>query len=103
MKLQNLSLSQAGIFLVAITILFGISSSVSVAQSTDSDKTKPFPEPQDTQPAPEGFTSAKGALAAIRLPPGFRATLFASEPAIRQPIGLATDPRGRLWVAENYS
>ncbi|MCA9247187.1 MAG: hypothetical protein KDA42_08740, partial [Planctomycetales bacterium] len=43
------------------------------------------------------------ALAALQLPAGFRATLFAAEPDVRQPIGMATDSRGRLWVAENYT
>src|SRR5688500_15571292 len=62
-----------------------------------------FPEPQDTQPAPMGVTTAKAALAALHLPTGFQATLFASEPDLRQPIALATDHRVRLWVAENYS
>jgi putative membrane-bound dehydrogenase-like protein len=41
------------------------------------------------------------AAASITVPPGFHVSLFASEPVIRQPIGLATDSRGRLWVAEN--
>src|SRR6185436_3086989 len=29
--------------------------------------------------------------------------LFASEPQIRNPIGVTFDSRGRLWVAENYT
>ncbi len=44
---------------------------------------------------------AEQAAASITVPPGFHVSLFASEPVIRQPIGLATDSRGRLWVAEN--
>ena len=39
----------------------------------------------------------------MTLPEGFRATLFAAEPDVRQPIAMATDERGRLWVAENFS
>lgn len=39
----------------------------------------------------------------VELPPGFRATLFAGEPDIRQPIAMAFDDRGRLWVAECYT
>jgi len=45
--------------------------------------------------------SPQQALASISVPEGFRVTLFASEPVVRQPIGLATDARGRLWVCEN--
>ncbi len=41
--------------------------------------------------------------AEMSLPDGFRATLFAGEPDIHQPIAFAIDHRGRLWVAENYS
>lgn len=42
-------------------------------------------------------------LQSLKLPPGFRATLFAAEPAVRQPIAMAWDERGRLWVAECYT
>ena len=60
-----------------------------------------FPAPVNTQegePMP-----AADALATIKMPPGFHATLFASEPEVQQPIAMATDARGRLWVAENYT
>jgi putative membrane-bound dehydrogenase-like protein len=43
------------------------------------------------------------AAQAMTLPPGFKATLFAGEPDVHQPIGFVTDHRGRLWVAENDS
>jgi putative membrane-bound dehydrogenase-like protein len=39
----------------------------------------------------------------LSLPPGFVATLCASEPDVVQPIAMTIDPRGRLWVVENYS
>jgi hypothetical protein len=39
----------------------------------------------------------------VRVPPGFKVTLFASEPDVAQPIAMAFDDRGRLWVAECYS
>ena len=44
------------------------------------------------------------AVKAITLPPGFKATLFAGEPDIVQPVAFTFDDRGRLWVAEalNY-
>ena len=37
----------------------------------------------------------------VTMPPGFRATLFAGEPDICQPIAMAFDDRSRLWVVEN--
>src|SRR5882672_11231017 len=43
------------------------------------------------------------AAKAMTLPPGFKATLFAGEPDVVQPIAFCFDDRGRLWVAENHS
>jgi putative membrane-bound dehydrogenase-like protein len=43
------------------------------------------------------------AAATIRLPEGFRANVFAAEPDVRNPIAMAWDDRGRLWIAENYT
>ncbi|HYD84381.1 MAG TPA: PVC-type heme-binding CxxCH protein, partial [Opitutus sp.] len=60
--------------------------------------------------AQEGFPVAAGsglapeaAARAMSLPTGFRATLFAGEPDVHQPIAFTIDERGRLWVVENYS
>jgi putative membrane-bound dehydrogenase-like protein len=43
------------------------------------------------------------ALARMTVPAGFKATMYASEPEIRQPNAFCIDDRGRLWVAENFS
>jgi putative membrane-bound dehydrogenase-like protein len=43
------------------------------------------------------------AAARMTLHPGFRATLFAGEPEVVQPIAFAIDDRGRLWVCEGMS
>src|SRR5436305_1978312 len=45
----------------------------------------------------------KDAPGKMTLPEGFKATLFAGEPDVQQPIAFAFDDRGRLWVAECYS
>lgn len=47
--------------------------------------------------------SPEDAVAKMTLPPGFKATLFAGEPDVMQPIAFAIDDRGRLWVAEAYT
>src|SRR5690606_19337584 len=47
--------------------------------------------------------SAEEAAAKLQLPPGFRATVFAAEPDVQNPIAMAFDSRGRLWIAENYT
>ena len=62
-----------------------------------------FPKPFNTQELTERLLTPAEALARISLPEGFQASVFASEPDVNQPIGLATDERGRLWVAECYT
>jgi len=47
--------------------------------------------------------SPEGAAREMSLPPGFKATLFAGEPDVKQPIAFALDHRGRLWIAEAYT
>ncbi len=59
------------------------------------------PAAKDTQKETIPFTTPAEALKRIVPPPGFRVSLFAAEPNVRQPISLTTDARGRLWVAEN--
>ena len=62
-----------------------------------------FPNPPDTEPIKGSPMPPEEAAKAFRLPPGFHATVFAAEPEVRNPIGMAWDARGRLWVAENYT
>ncbi len=44
--------------------------------------------------------SAEDSLSYTRVPVGFRLEVFASEPDIVNPVCMAWDERGRLWVAE---
>lgn len=62
-----------------------------------------FPVPYNSEPGNPQPMSAQDALKALKLPAGFKATLFAAEPAVQNPIGMAWDAKGRMWVAENYT
>src|SRR6185503_14967091 len=62
-----------------------------------------FPAPYNSEPEQSKPMSAMQAAAKMRLPPGFKATVFAAEPDVQNPIAMAWDARGRLWVAENYT
>src|SRR5262245_24287221 len=62
-----------------------------------------FPVPYNSEPGQPAPMSADEAAAKRTLPPGFRASVFAAEPDVQNPIALAWDARGRLWVAENYT
>ncbi len=64
----------------------------------------PFPKLFDTQATnAQPLTPPLDALKLLKLPPGFQATLFAAEPDVQNPIAMAWDSRGRLWIAENYT
>ena len=69
--------------------------------------TKPDLPPRRRAGTPDLFTHAglgpEEAARAMTVPPGFKVTLFAGEPDVVQPIAMAIDDRGRLWVAEAYS
>jgi len=63
-----------------------------------------FPAPYNSEkdkhanpPSPEA------AAASFKLPEGFQVTIFAAEPQVQNPIAMAWDHKGRMWVAENYT
>jgi putative membrane-bound dehydrogenase-like protein len=62
-----------------------------------------FPVPYDSEPDQTKRMTAAEAAEKMRLPSGFKATVFAAEPDVQNPIAMAWDARGRLWVAENYT
>lgn len=43
------------------------------------------------------------AVRSMTVPAGFKVSLIASEPAVKQPVAMAIDHRGRLWIAEAFS
>lgn len=45
---------------------------------------------------------AEAAVKAMKLPDGFQAIVGATEPDVKQPIAMAIDDRGRVWIAEAY-
>src|SRR2546430_4292702 len=62
-----------------------------------------FPVPYNSEPDQSGPMPAAEAAEKMRLPPGFKATVFAAEPDVQNPIAMSWDARGRLWIAENYT
>jgi len=58
-------------------------------------------EPEDEYPF--AGLSPEEAAKAMRVPKGFRVTLAAGEPDVMQPIAMAIDDRGRIWIAEAYT
>ena len=60
----------------------------------------PFNSEKDTAAMP---LPAAEAAAAMDVPAGFHVGVFAAEPEVLNPIAMAWDPRGRLWIAENHT
>ena len=48
-----------------------------------------------------GLTAAEAAAKMV-VPPGFKVQVGAAEPDVNQPIAMAIDDRGRVWIAEAY-
>lgn len=51
---------------------------------------------------PHRGLAAEQAARAMTVPDGFRVTVCASEPDVKQPIAMTIDDRGRTWIAEAY-
>jgi putative membrane-bound dehydrogenase-like protein len=52
---------------------------------------------------PLAGVSAEEAAKAMIVPEGFKVQVAAAEPDVQQPIAMAIDDRGRIWIAEAYS
>ena len=63
----------------------------------------PFPEPYDSEPSEAEPMPPELAAAAFERTGGFAVNVFAAEPDVRNPIDMAFDGQGRLWIAENYT
>jgi len=62
-----------------------------------------FPTPYNSEQGQGEPMPAEEAARTMKLPPGFKAQVFAAEPDIQNPIACAWDRKGRLWVVENYT
>lgn len=58
-----------------------------------------IPRAQSVKPGPA--LSVKDAIAKMTLPKGFRVECFASEPDLVNPVSMAIDEKGRVWVTES--
>ncbi|MBU6293536.1 MAG: c-type cytochrome [Planctomycetes bacterium] len=84
--------------MIRFVTLAGIFLGCALAKADD------FPAPRNTEPLGKAPPLAPEAAAkAIGLPQGFSISVFAAEPRVQNPIGIAWDARGRMWVAENYT
>lgn len=63
-----------------------------------------FPVLPNTESTTDGDPpSAQESAESFSLPDGVKVKVWASEPMVQNPIAMAWDKRGRMWVAENYT
>src|SRR3989440_3244486 len=83
-----------------LIVLFAV---CSIALGAAKDEVGLPPGVKDTQNPKDVPPSPEEAVRRFKAPEGFNVTLFAGEPNVCQPIAMAFDDRGRLWVAECFS
>ena len=79
-------------YALLMTLAAGVTPRDAFAQET---------HPKNYNPAPAPLPADEAARTMV-VPDGFKVTLFAGEPDVLQPVALAIDDRGRLWVAEAH-
>jgi putative membrane-bound dehydrogenase-like protein len=62
-----------------------------------------LPDPPNTGSPVTPPLPPEAAAAGFRVPKGFRVNVFSAEPDVRNPVAMAWDTRGRLWVGENFT
>lgn len=85
---------------LAIVIISLLASCAAPTVDSADDFPEVFNNEADTEAQP---MAAAEAARTMQLPGGFSASVFASEPDVRNPIAMAWDLRGRMWIAENYT
>ena len=86
-----------GVLYCSLLALFAPSASAQLGDRAD-DPQRPPNVDLAIPPAP--VLSPAEELQSFVLPAGFRMELVASEPLVHDPVAVAFDPRGRLWVVE---
>lgn len=94
-----------GLTFTVILMASWMSVPMPAAEPTEPRAASDFPIPENTDPLALSHPQLppEASAAAIELPAGFTATVFAAEPAVQNPIDISWDSRGRMWIAENYT
>jgi glucose/arabinose dehydrogenase/mono/diheme cytochrome c family protein len=70
------------------------------AQSGDRAGEKQAPPPEHLKAPPAPALKAEDALKTLRVAPGFRVEIVASDPLVFDPVAMTIGPDGRMWVVE---
>lgn len=80
-------------------MLIGVQLPIALGQQSDGVQTPIYDSQEETVPK----MKPQEVVESMRLPDGFQLQVAASEPDVQQPIAMAWDARGKLWIAENYT
>ena len=86
----------ASLAMVAVACFLAV---VAAGRETAAD----FPTVTNSERSAERPMDPAEVCRTARLPAGFTLEVFAAEPAVQNPIGICSDARGRIWVAENFT
>src|SRR5688572_29358384 len=70
------------------------------AQSGDRPGEQQAPPPEHLKAPPAPALKAEDALKTLRVAPGFRVEIVASDPLLFDPVAMTIGPDGRMWVVE---
>jgi len=70
------------------------------AQSGDKPGEKQAPPPEHLKAPPSPALKPEDALKTLRVAPGFRVEIVASDPMLFDPVAMTIGPDGRMWVVE---
>ncbi len=94
--------SLAGVLSLGLAMVAGLALLLP-ADEPAAPEPAPFPQPGNTEKATDAPMDPAEVCRTARLPPGFELQVFAAEPDVQNPIGICTDHKGRVWVAENFT
>ncbi|MDB6123971.1 MAG: dehydrogenase [Pedosphaera sp.] len=80
--------------------LLGLLTVTSALYAQNGDRAGEVQKQPSFQVPPAPVLKPEEALKSFKLAPGFRIELVASEPLVHDPVAIAFDPEGRIWVVE---
>src|SRR5690242_6836270 len=86
--------------LIACCALAPVIAQQATAQSGDRPGEQQAPPPEHLKAPPAPALKPEDALKTLRVAPGFRVELVASDPLLFDPVAMTIGPDGRMWVVE---
>jgi glucose/arabinose dehydrogenase len=87
-------------FCLVFSLFFVFSTAALFAQKGDKRGEQQIPRVPKEKIPPSPALTPEQALKTFTLQDGFQIELVASEPLVEDPVAMAFDPRGRIWVVE---